>query len=307
MNDSTQPSWLSILEAIVTRPALYWGDSENNFHSFIAFIHGFQLARTATPEALLELDQILPPDFDRFVTEHYGHTFPRGGYGWSWFIEENSSTPKEALELFLHLRKLYAARDGKSLPPRDSPSPRRLDQGCLLLLTPITRAELSDAPAVMHLLTLCMEEMRASGIDQWDTIYPSLPVVEADARARSLFIVRQGDLCLCSISLDEQQPDVYAGLPWHDTTGRPGVVHRLAVHPGWRGLGIGNQLMAHAENFARDNGFTSIRLDTYTANPHAMDLYLRRGYQRVGQVSFPRRKLPFDCLELSLAAPSPVP
>jgi len=310
MNDPTQPSWLSILESIIARPALYWGNSDNHFHSFIAFINGLQLARSANPEALEELDRILPPDFDRFVTTHYGHTFPHGGYGWSTFIEENSGSPKEALELFLHLRKLHAAQDGKSpathtSSPQSTP-PRPFGQGCLLLLTPIARGEISDAPAVMDLLTRCMEEMRAAGIDQWDTVYPSLPVVEADARARSLFLVRKADLCICSLSLDEQQPDVYAGLPWQDTTGRPLVVHRLAVHPGWRGLGIGAQLMAHAENFARENGFTSIRLDTYTGNPRALDLYLRRGYQHVGQVIFPRRQLPFECLEWQVPG-SPLP
>lgn len=78
------------------------------------------------------------------------------------------------------------------------------------------------------------------------------------------------------------------------------VIHRLALHPEWQGRGIGSMLMDHAEDHARQNGFSCIRLDTYTGTPRALAMYARRGYQQIGQVWFPRRELPFDCMELVL-------
>ena len=114
MADSDDTSDLSILENIVSRPALFWGNSDNHFHSFVAFVSGYQTAFNDLLEekARLELEEIIPPGFHEFVTEYYGHTFPHGGYGWSSFIEENTESGEEALALFLKLRRLYDERHG---------------------------------------------------------------------------------------------------------------------------------------------------------------------------------------------------
>ncbi|MBK1829521.1 hypothetical protein JIN77_02190 [Verrucomicrobiaceae bacterium R5-34] len=97
------------MESIMRRPGMYWGDSDNHFHSFIAFLSGYQIARDEIldEEARNEMDQIIPPKFHEFVTEYYGHTFPHGGHGWTSFIEDHSETDREALDLFLKLRRLY--------------------------------------------------------------------------------------------------------------------------------------------------------------------------------------------------------
>lgn len=50
---------------------------------------------------------MIPPNFNEFVTEYYGHEFPYGGHGWSSLIEANSNSDKEALDLFKKLRLLY--------------------------------------------------------------------------------------------------------------------------------------------------------------------------------------------------------
>ena len=109
MPDQNNSDRNSVLDAILARPALYWGNSDNHFHSFVAFISGYQLARDERiPERAREqLAQVIPPDFHKFVTEYYGHTFPHGGCGWQTFIEENTTSDREALALFAKLRRLY--------------------------------------------------------------------------------------------------------------------------------------------------------------------------------------------------------
>ena len=90
MTEADRAQCDSVLESIVKRPAMYWGDSDNHFHSFVAFVSGCQPARSDVlgEEARQQLDQLIPPRFHEFVTEYYGHTFPYGGYGWTTFIEE---------------------------------------------------------------------------------------------------------------------------------------------------------------------------------------------------------------------------
>lgn len=162
----------------------------------------------------------------------------------------------------------------------------------------IQHAEFEEASVVVGILGRCDEAMRANGICQWDNVYPNLDVVETDARSGSLFVAREGDACVGAVALNDLQPEQYGSLPWRCTDGRVLVIHRLCVHPEWQQRGVGSRLMDFAEGFGRTHGFNSIRLDAYTGNPAAIALYVKRGYQRIGQTFFPRRPLPFDCFEL---------
>ena len=163
--------------------------------------------------------------------------------------------------------------------------------------TRIGRATMAEVPRVAEIIELCKQQMHASGSDQWDEIYPTEAVVAADARADSLFTGWLDGLCAAAVCLNEQQAAEYAGLNWRDSGGRPLVIHRLCVDPALQNRGIAARLMDFAEDFARQNSYTSIRLDTYTGNPRALALYERRGYTRTGQIRFPRRRMMFDCFE----------
>lgn len=125
----------------------------------------------------------------------------------------------------------------------------------------------------------------------------NLQIVEDDARAGSLFVMRQDAVCVASVCLNDVQPEEYRPLRWRCEGARVLVIHRLCVHPEWQRRGVAQHLMDFTENYAAEHGFACIRLDAYTGNPQALALYERRGYTRVGQTYFPRRTLPFDCFE----------
>jgi ribosomal protein S18 acetylase RimI-like enzyme len=56
-------------------------------------------------------------------------------------------------------------------------------------------------------------------------------------------------------------------------------VHDLAVHPEFRGRGIGRRLLEEVERIARQRGCCRITLEAYAINPRARELYRRLGYQ----------------------------
>lgn len=149
----------------------------------------------------------------------------------------------------------------------------------------------------MRIITLCLEHMRSTGIQQWDEVYPNLQVVEEDARARTLFVIRYDERCVAAICLNEVQPEQYADLPWKITDGRALVIHRLCADPSWQQRGAARELMDFAETHAQQQSYSSIRLDAHTGNPRALALYKRRDYVRVGSAHFPRRPLPNACFE----------
>jgi len=74
------------------------------------------------------------------------------------------------------------------------------------------------------------------------------------------------------------------------------AVHRLCVNPVFQGQGVGKKLMRFAVHYARENKYSSIRLDAFTNNPVSVGLYDSLGYQRRGNVSFVPGKISY-CYE----------
>ena len=61
----------------------------------------------------------------------------------------------------------------------------------------------------------------------------------------------------------------------------------IAVDQDYRGRGIGSQLLRRIIDYARDNGFESVRLDVIDTNPGARRLYERVGFIAVREDKFP--------------------
>ena len=83
--------------------------------------------------------------------------------------------------------------------------------------------------------------------------------------------------------------------------GHRGWINYLAVDPDFQGRGYAQQMMQFAENHARDNGFISVRLDTFSQNARNQRFYEKRGFQKLGDIFFPKQsEHPFHCYELVL-------
>jgi GNAT superfamily N-acetyltransferase len=157
----------------------------------------------------------------------------------------------------------------------------------------IAQATGADLDRVMAIVALCVRQMQERGSDQWDHLYPTREILAADIAAGALWLLRDGGEPIGAVVLNQIQSPEYAQLSWSRQQTPPLVIHRLCVRPDRQGTGAARQLMDFAENFARANGYASIRLDTYTGNPRAATLYERRGYQIRGYVRFRGRQLPF--------------
>ncbi|NJX17164.1 GNAT family N-acetyltransferase, partial [Tamlana crocina] len=64
------------------------------------------------------------------------------------------------------------------------------------------------------------------------------------------------------------------------------------------GSGNGRKLMDFAEAFAKEHGYVSVRLDTFSKNERNQRFYEARGYKRLGNIYFPKQsEHPFYCYE----------
>lgn len=163
--------------------------------------------------------------------------------------------------------------------------------------------QLEQLDEIMGLMARCIQVMRDSGSDQWDETYPNREVIAEDLRRGTLFAAESGGVVVGIVVLDERQDEEYESIVWRQPEGPNLIMHRLAVDPAAQGRGIARTLIAYAERFAQQNGYRSIRLDTYAKNASALKLYRGLGYDQRGEVNFPRRVAVFPVFEKVFSDP----
>jgi GNAT superfamily N-acetyltransferase len=165
----------------------------------------------------------------------------------------------------------------------------------------IRKAREADLPAMMSLLRACARDMQAAGIDQWDETFPPEDFVRKDIVGGTARVAESGGQLCGMFTMDEHQAPEYGSVRWLLAAQRVAVVHRLAVSPAYHRKGIASQMMDFVENEAAALGYDVMRLDTYSRNNRAVELYLGRGYSQAGEVHFRNKTAPFLCFEKRLA------
>ena len=161
----------------------------------------------------------------------------------------------------------------------------------------IRKAEISDLENIMLMYKSCVAGMIANGIDQWDESYPNTEIITGDLIAQTYFVAIENDIIIAGINIDQNQDDTYLALDWKDKKNQFLVVHRLAVKVEFWNDGIGKSLMLFTENLVTEKGLNSIRLDTYSGNPKAMEFYRRLGYIELGTIDLKPNKDKYHCFE----------
>jgi len=161
----------------------------------------------------------------------------------------------------------------------------------------IRKAEISDLENIMLMYKSCVVGMIANDIDQWDKSYPNAEVIMRDLIAQTYFVAIKNNIIIAGINIDQNQDDTYLALDWEDKKNQFLVVHRLAVKVEFWNDGIGKSLMLFTENLVTEKGLNSIRLDTYSGNPKAMEFYRRLGYRELGTINLKPNKNEYYCFE----------
>jgi len=139
--------------------------------------------------------------------------------------------------------------------------------------------------------------MIANDIDQWDATYPNTEVIMEDLIAQTYFVAIENEIIIAGINIDQNQDETYLEIDWEDTSGSFLVVHRLGVKEEFWNKKIGKDLMLFTEKLVIKRGLKSIRLDTYSGNPKAMEFYRRLGYIELGTIDLKPEKDKYHCFE----------
>ncbi|WP_299519697.1 GNAT family N-acetyltransferase [Winogradskyella sp.] len=165
----------------------------------------------------------------------------------------------------------------------------------------IRKGNTEDIESVMDLTKACAKAMIAKGIYQWNEHYPNALAFENDVNRNELYVLDINGQVKGTIVMSTFMDEDYFPVEWLTKSENNIYIHRLAIHPELQGQGYAQQLMDFAEQFAIDNNYSSIRLDTFSQNKRNQKFYELRGYKRLGDIYFPKQsEYPFHCYELVL-------
>ena len=153
------------------------------------------------------------------------------------------------------------------------------------------KATLIHQDTIFNIFQECRSTMEKESIFQWTKQYPSIDILAQDIMNGHVFCI------VGTITINTKQDPQYDLVRWQNMNERPLVIHRLAIKPEYQHQGLARKLMDYAEDYAKENAYTSIRFDAYSGNKRTIRFYENRGYEKKGEIYFPGRRLPFICFE----------
>lgn len=117
-------------------------------------------------------------------------------------------------------------------------------------------------------------------------VYPTIEHAIADVGEGTNFLAWMGDSIAGSIVLNHEpeQPPVNGKWLVDADDSEVLVVHRLVIHPQYQRRGIGRVLLGFADDYAREKGMKTIRLDVYEGNTAAISMYEQCGYRYIDTI-----------------------
>lgn len=163
----------------------------------------------------------------------------------------------------------------------------------------IRKGTYSDIDKILEITKSCAFYLIENQIYQWNEHYPNKETFIADVKRNELYVLEIKSILIGCIAISTLMDGFYKPLKWLAPNKNNIYIHRLAIHPECQGKGYAQKLMDFAEAYAKENRFTSIRLDTFSQNSRNLKFYEKRGYQRLEGIYFPKQsKYPFYCYEL---------
>jgi ribosomal protein S18 acetylase RimI-like enzyme len=162
----------------------------------------------------------------------------------------------------------------------------------------IRQATSQDIDAVLNITKACARAMIGKGIFQWNENYPNREAFEQDVVREELYVLLDAEAIIGCMVISSHMDEEYKSLTWLTPNTQNLYIHRFAIHPTQQGTGKARFFMEFAEQFAIENAYCSIRLDTFSKNHRNQKFYELRGYKKLDDVYFPNQSVyPFHCYE----------
>ena len=140
----------------------------------------------------------------------------------------------------------------------------------------IVNTDLSDLPLVLWLFEQAMKLNDRQGYKVWPTI--DRMRLQHEIKNKLQYKIIQGSDVRCIFSVQFSDP-----LIWGERDASDAIyLHRLVVHPDFRGQRLFEDVLAWAKTLAQQRQLAYIRMDTWADNPRIIRYYESFGFALVG-------------------------
>ncbi|NLU24736.1 MAG: GNAT family N-acetyltransferase [Clostridiales bacterium] len=148
------------------------------------------------------------------------------------------------------------------------------------MIRPATEADI--APIAETYTQLLTHEAKVGSTSNWQlNVYPTIKVPQEKVAAGEMYVLEADGEIGASMVLNREQAAEFSKIPWaYDA--QPDhvlVIHTLCIPPRMARRGYGRAMVDYAKEFAREQGCTVIRIDTYAHNEPAKAMYTRNGFR----------------------------
>ena len=143
----------------------------------------------------------------------------------------------------------------------------------------VRKAAAKDLQYLKEMYGEIVGEMKATGIDIWDEVYPS-EFLSEDVEKERLYLLTEGEETVAAFALCGESGGENA-VTWEDWSASALYLYRLGVSPRFLRRGIGSAALEKAVRIAGEKGAEYLRLFVVDSNEPAVNLYLKNGFHRV--------------------------
>lgn len=153
----------------------------------------------------------------------------------------------------------------------------------------IRKATEKDIPEIAGLYDeiISLEEAGETTTGWLRGVYPTYETAEAGVGRGDMFLQEDGHGNITGAAVINQiQVDCYADGKWEYPAkdSEVMVIHTLVISGSCLEKGYGSQFLSFYEDYAKERGCWSLRLDTNAVNEAARSFYKKHGYKEIGIV-----------------------
>lgn len=148
----------------------------------------------------------------------------------------------------------------------------------------LKHTKLEDVHYVMEIIDQAKLYFKEQGIDQWQNDYPNTNIIENDIHKNHSYVLTKEEMIIATavISFEEEPTyrEIFEGA-WKSHQDYA-VIHRVAVDSSFKGKGIASQLIHHTELMCKENGVSSIKIDTHENNRSMQRSLIKNEFEYCG-------------------------
>ncbi|MBL4930592.1 GNAT family N-acetyltransferase [Clostridium paridis] len=142
----------------------------------------------------------------------------------------------------------------------------------------------TDIDDIMNIISQAQAYFKEQGIDQWQNNYPSVETISNDINNNhSYVLLEDGNIvATAAVSFDGEKTydTIYEGQ-WVSNN-EFAVIHRIAVHSKYKGLGLSSEIIKNVEEICLNKGVYSIKVDTHEENLSMQKLLRKNAFKYCG-------------------------